>query len=450
MRLSTSNRQTEGFAEHGRTTVDYPGVVPPRWGRSGAARWFFDFGSWAKCGRSRRASRDKRKAFFATFKSKERYVDALATSLIHASLRSSHDMEEMIRANIVSSRGDIRRTVRTVCNWDFQQVKHDSATRAQIAILVLAHGHRGAMAGLKGAYSIYDSTSIRAYNAVLARWGATFRAPFSAQLVGVTLTAIVEGLALRSMADPNAVPDDLLGNVVIALLSSIADTADSHEHADDVIAPLADDVMRLYQAAQPDGLPADPRKAIIESARSQFGERGYYLTTLERIAATAAVPQAVLRSLFPNKVSIIVGALEPAVKEMAQQIHDDALLGLNERDMVLRHLGRLVSFASRHIEYVEALLMVVAHDTRTSPESAILIKKELDLPAILTSTIEAGQKRGVFAASASAYDLAALVTNALLLRFFTRRNDDPASHVQLIARTFLDGLVVSARSPNAV
>ncbi len=142
----------------------------------------------------------------------------------------------------------------------------------------------------------------------------------------------------------------------------------------------------------------------------------------------------------------MVGALAGGVREMARQVRDDAQLGLNERDLIIRHLSRLVSFAARHVEYVEALLFVVAHDTWASAESAVLVKEELDLPAMLVPTIEAGQERGVFARSASAYDLAALVTNALLLRFFTRRNDDPAAHVRLVARTFLDGLVVPVSS----
>ncbi len=211
------------------------------------------------------------KTFFKTFGSKERYVDALAASLVGAARPDVQNVDHLIEDALVSSRGDIRRTVRAVCDSCFQEVGHAAATRAGIAVLALASGHKEAMGSLKHAYGVYDSIGTRAYDAVIARWGASLRAPFSAQLVAVTLTAIVQGLVLRSLADPDAVPDDLFGNVVIALLSSVIDANHGHEHIDDEAAPLAAEVMRVYKASQVDCLPDDPRKDIIDAARLELG-----------------------------------------------------------------------------------------------------------------------------------------------------------------------------------
>ncbi|MBY8853816.1 TetR/AcrR family transcriptional regulator, partial [Saccharothrix sp. MB29] len=82
-------------------------------------------------------------------------------------------------------------------------------------------------------------------------------------------------------------------------------------HVDDAIAPLADEVVRAYRVDRLDGLPENPRNAVIAAARHEFAARGYYATTPDHIAARAGVPLTVLRQLFPVKASIVVGGRRP-------------------------------------------------------------------------------------------------------------------------------------------
>ncbi|SDI30998.1 DNA-binding transcriptional regulator, AcrR family [Actinokineospora alba] len=382
------------------------------------------------------------KTFFATFGDKGRYVDELLASLVEAPERVTRSLTDMVEKSFIQTKGDPRQTIRAVCAWDFQQVRQDPATLAQLATLVLAREHRGAMKKLRQAYAAYDDAGMKAYQAILARWGASLRAPFTAESMAVSLTALVEGLAVRHLADPTAVPDHLFGDVVVALIGSIVDTGQNHEHIDDVVGPLADEIMVTYEVALTDSLPEDPRSAVVDAARVEFAARGYFSTTLVHISVRSGVPLPVLKQLFPSKAMIVVSALRVPFQELKSQVGDDIALGITADVIVKRFLGRLATFAVRHIEYVEAFLMVVAHDTATAPETAIHVKRELDLPSLIEPVIAAGQRNGLFDDALASYDLAAALTNNLLLRCFTRRDDDPLTHAAVVGATCLRGLLV--------
>lgn len=380
------------------------------------------------------------KTFFATFKSKARYLDELVVALNEGPRRLAHDLVPMVESAFVETKGDPRRTVRTVCAWDFQQVIGDPTILLQLAALVLAQGHRPAMRKLREAYASYDDAGIKSYETILAKWGASLRAPFTAESVAVTLTALVEGLAIRRLADPEAVSDDLFGDAVVALVGSIVDTGQNHEHIDDVVAPLADEIMLSFEVRL-DGMPDDPRASIIEAADAEFAARGYFSTTLVHISVRAGVPVPVLKQLFPSKASIVVNALLPRFAELRSRIADDIALGLGPVDVVQRYLGRLASFALNKRPYVEAFLMVVAHDTAGSPETAVEVKRELNLPDLLAPVIETGQRQGIFSCDIEPYEAAAAITNSLLLRCFTRRDDDADRQASAVATALLQGLL---------
>jgi AcrR family transcriptional regulator len=134
----------------------------------------------------------------------------------------------------------------------------------------------------------------------------------------------------------------------------------------------------------------------VEAAEIEFGARGYFATTLVHISVRAGVPLPVLKQLFPSKASIVVSALRLPFEELRSRVADDTALGLSPTDILTRYLVRLAAFAVRKHPYVEAFLMVVAHDTALSPETAVQVKRELNLPGLIAPVIEAGQSQGVF------------------------------------------------------
>lgn len=85
--------------------------------------------------------------------------------------------------------------------------------------------------------------------------------------------------------------------------------------------------------------------------------------------------------------------------------------------------------------------MVVAHDTASSPETAVEVKRELNLPSLIAPVIETGQRQGIFSCDIDPYEAAAAITNSLFLRCFTRRDDDATSHAAAVAKALLRGLL---------
>ncbi|MGM1061143.1 TetR/AcrR family transcriptional regulator [Saccharothrix sp. Mg75] len=383
------------------------------------------------------------KTFFATFGDKARYVDELLLRFNRpVAPTAPGTLVDVIDHALAETKGDPRRMLRAVSTWNYEQVRGDPATLMQFATVVLARNHQGAMRRLRQTYAAYDRASVQAYRSMLARWSASLRAPFTLDQLAVVLTALVEGLSLRHLADPDAVPDTLLGDTVIALVGTLLDPEQGHSHIDDVIAPLADEVVRAYRADRLDGLPEHPRNAVVAAARQEFAARGYYATTPAHIAARAGVPLVVLRQLFPVKASIVVGALRPEYAELRSLLDDDLALGVAPRRLLRRHLERLAAFTLRNREFAEALLMAVVQDTDAAAADAV--HREIDLAALLVPVLDAGRAGGDFSADHDPAALAGTLTHGTLLRCLTHRGGTPAQHVDAVEALVLHGLLTRA------
>ncbi|GLZ40466.1 TetR/AcrR family transcriptional regulator [Actinokineospora sp. NBRC 105648] len=381
------------------------------------------------------------KTFFATFGDKGRYLEELLLSLTGTPHRAMTELARVVGESMIETKGDPRQAVRAVCRWDFQQVRHDPVSLMLLATHVLARDHPGAMKRLRGVYAHYDGIATDAYRPLLAHWGVALRSPFTMEMLAVTLTALIEGLTIRHRVDPAAVPEELFGDVVVALLGALLDIGQQHEHVDDVIAPLADQVMLGFTAAMPDVLPAHPRSALLAAARKEFAARGYFATTPAHIATRAGLSQAVVKQLFPRKSMIVLDALRGPYAELRSMVGDDIALGVEPVAALRRYLTRLAAFAIDHREFVEALLVVMIHDVAVSPDTAEDVERELDLPGLVVPVIESGRRAGVFAADLDPRELAAMLTHNVLLRCFTRRDDEPAAHAAAVEAAMLHGLI---------
>ncbi|MFJ7215992.1 TetR/AcrR family transcriptional regulator [Amycolatopsis sp. NPDC098790] len=388
-----------------------------------------------------RRSGVSQKTFYKTFGQKTQFVESMLSSLTVAPLRVTRELGEKVREQLVESGGDPRDTIRAVCAWDFEQVRADPSTILQLAIIVLGRDHDGAMKKLQQAYASYDEAGKSAYEAILARWGASMRSPFTPEKLAVVLSALVEGLVVRHLADPDAVSGELFGDAVLALVGSIVDTGQGHERIDDVIAPLARDVKVMYEAGQVDALPDNPRELVLDAARSEFGTRGYFSTTLTHISMAAKLPLRALKRLFPSKALIVVEALRPHVERLRQDTADDRTLGYSTAETVTRFLRRLATITTNDREYIDALLAIVAHETAAAPDVAVRVKADVDIPAILVPALRAGQESGELARLMSAEDAAAMVVNSLFLRCFTRRNETIDQQVSAVMAMLFQGLL---------
>ncbi|TFI42283.1 TetR family transcriptional regulator [Rhodococcus sp. 1R11] len=367
--------------------------------------------------------------FFRKFSTKADFLDKVVEQLARTSLPT--DVHETLRSQVTNNGASIRATVSALVALHFPAL----VDRKSITESLLDHVFSGPSSPtLASAYRVRDEAVLGAFEALFDPDGGAFRRPFTARTFAVTVNAIIDGFRLRSQADAASVSAEVMSDAVLAFLGAVVDTSGRHQHLDDV--------GEVGSPVEERPLPRDPRAAIVTAARDEFGKRGYFMTRMDDVADIAGVPRAACKTLFPTKPSIIVAALQNRVDRLRESVADDELLGLDELAILRHHMLRCAQLAADELEFMDALLVAVAHDTYGEPEGLISIKEKLNLPAIIAPVIARGQDSGIFRKGSSSIDLAAGITNTLLMRCFTRRQNSPQDNAKFVAELLLDGLGV--------
>lgn len=366
--------------------------------------------------------------FFRKFKTKSDFLAAVVEHLSRTPPPVA--IHDIVRAQMTNSGASIRASVSALVADHFPAIVDRKSTTASL----LDHVFRGpASAALAAEYRLRDDAVLDAFEVLFAPDGGAFRRPFTARSFAVTVNAVVDGFRIRSQVDAASVSADVLSDALLAFLGAVVDTSGHHQHLDDVVGEVG-------VSGEERPLPRDPRAAIVTAARDEFGKRGYFMTRMDDVADIAGVPRAACKTLFPTKPSVIVAALQSRVDRLRESVADDQLLGLDELTILRNHMLRCAQLAADELEFMDALLVAVAHDTYGEPEGLISIKEKLNLPAIIAPVIARGQDTGVFRTSSSPVDLAAGITNTLLMRCFTRRQNSPQDNATFVGELLLDGL----------
>lgn len=366
--------------------------------------------------------------FFRKFSTKADFLDKVVEHLSHTPLPT--DVHETVRTQATASGASIRGTVSALVALYFPAL----VDRNRVTESLLDHVFSGPSSPtLASAYRVRDEAVLDAFEALFDPDGGAFRRPFTARSFAVTVNAIIDGFRIRSQVGDKSVSADVVSDAVLAFLGAVVDTSGHHQHLDDVVGDVGVQV-------EDRPLPRDPRAAIVTAARAEFGKRGYFMTRMDDVADIAGVPRAACKTLFPTKPSVIVAALQNRVDRLRESVADDELLGLDELAILRHHMLRCAQLAADELEFMDALLVAVAHDTYGEPEGLISIKEKLNLPAIIAPVIARGQDSGIFRKSSSPIDLAAGITNTLLMRCFTRRQNSPQDNATFVGELLLDGL----------
>ncbi|CCH28854.1 helix-turn-helix domain-containing protein [Actinosynnema sp. NPDC047251] len=372
----------------------------------------------------------------------ERFVNDLLGTLAGHGARATEDLlgREVLRVFTPNQR-DPRRALRPLAEWDAKVVREDLGLRVRTLIATFARDHTGAVKSVRDEYDDLTGKSAAAYSVTLASWGGELRKPFTPKNIAVVLTALVEGMALRWLLDPKAVPEGLFGDAVVALIGSVVDVDQRHQHIDDVMEPITREVMRSYRMGVDGKVPNDPREAIIAAAKEEFAQRSYYQTHLNHIATHAGVPHGALKALFATKSEILDAGLNLIYESLQSRARDDQLVNRPPEERVPRHLERLATAATENRVWFDALMMRSIHELTHSPLEPTT--KPLDFPALLTPSIESGQSTGTFTNTLPAHDLATLLTNNVLLHALNRRAHNTPETASSVCTVLLDG--ISAR-----
>jgi AcrR family transcriptional regulator len=379
---------------------------------------------------------------FETHFRKEKYVDELLSSLVTESPRSTQaELVQRINDLMVKRKGDVRLAIRDLCKWDFEQVQSDPATLFRYFIAVFGRNHHGAIRAVRDEYKQVTDYGKSAYEQVLSHWGASLRKPFTSESIAILFTAIVEGLVIRWLLDPAAVSGELFGDAIVAFAGAVVDMNQHQEHIDDVIAPLADEMMREFRLSRREKAVDNPRQVITEAAKAEFAQRGFFATELTHIATTAGVELRTLKLLFPHKVDLVIGGLKPPFEKLRASVADNLAFELSVTEILEGFLKDLAALFVENRAMADALLAVLTHDVVHSPETVEHLKGGLDFPSLIAPIIETGQQAGVFSLTMAAPEVAAMLVNNLLLRCVTRRDCTVDEVVSEVGAVLLNGLL---------
>ncbi len=372
--------------------------------------------------------------FYRKFGTRSRYVEAVLIRLLETAPPLPVDVREPVRAALAAADGDRRRALDMVVQRHFDRVFDDTTGAHRLIAAACGPAMPRTAAAMLAAHHRSDAILLEIFDLLFAQRGATFRKPVTAKSFGVMLTALIDGLVLRHRADPRTVTPQLVTDAILTVLNSSVGNAQRHTHIDDALAAIT------HSRSRTRTLPAEPRAALLDAARREFTKRGYFMTSVETIAAEAGVPADAAFRIFPTKAHVIVGALKPAYEQLRQGIDDDLALGRDEITVIEQHFLRCARLVVQERALMDALMAVVAHDTYAEPEGLISIKRELGFPTLLAPVIAQGQRNGIFTDDQPAGDLAALLTNTLLLRCFTRRNASPEQNASFVSGLAINGL----------
>lgn len=371
--------------------------------------------------------------FYRRFTTKQAFLGAVLAELRAASPVTTDDVRAEVSEQLARPAGSGRSLVRVLTDRYFEAAADRTEIGKHLLAHVLAAGDVNTARAVRAQLRHRDELMLAGMEVAFGRSGNSLRAPFTVKSLATALTAVIDGFRIRANVDPATVTSGLVADTLSALLHGAVAAADQQERLEDVLAPRTQDPAT-------GALPREPRAAVLAAARAEFGARGYFAADMTAIAARAGVLVSAVRTLFPNKPQLIIGALRGHVAILSEAVDDDVLLGLDEITVLGNHLLRLAKLTATETEFMDALLVALAHDNRGETDGLLSLREEVNLPAIIAPTLAEAQRKGSIGRLAEPDELAATVTNILLHRCFSRRTISPEENTALVLELLLHGL----------
>jgi len=186
----------------------------------------------------------------------------------------------------------------------------------------------------------------------------------------------------------------------------------------------------------------ETREKILETAVKLFSSHGYADTSLAQVARAAHVSKALVLWYFESKEQLFRAALKHFLTPY--EIDDHALDGLNERQQVEKLIDDYYDFIAEHLYSVRFVLGQVVGGDKNSQELATRARELHTIyRGVLTTILERGCKKGLFASTVRPAEDATLIMatlNGLLLHQLVEEVDAAK------ARALLDRLRHSVRT----
>jgi AcrR family transcriptional regulator len=196
------------------------------------------------------------------------------------------------------------------------------------------------------------------------------------------------------------------------------------------------------------------RRALLDAADANFSTRGWARTRMEDIAATAGVSPASAYNHFASKHTLIGHVYAPLVAALVAQADRDRETGRPLRAALTDQVRALTRMTFRNRGLTAALWFAI-NDYAVGRPAGPFDPEDPDDPRVLVPVpdtvrglIGDGQSSGEFRRYPQADDVAAVVTNLLLIRSVNRPHEPPEQTAELLL-TVMFGLLKPELLQNA-
>ncbi len=122
--------------------------------------------------------------------------------------------------------------VRRFATDQYVEVLRDDLSRVQAVLWGLGHDNPMVRERFCNMYGDWTMRIAFGIQAVAMSIGREIVAPYTPQSLAVVMTGLIEGLAVRARVDPDAVPRELFGEVVVTLMYAVTRPTDPHTAPD--------------------------------------------------------------------------------------------------------------------------------------------------------------------------------------------------------------------------
>lgn len=160
------------------------------------------------------------------------------------------------------------------------------------------------------------------------------------------------------------------------------------------------------------------------------------------IARAAGVNEVTVYRLFGSKDGLAAACWLGNIEKLRRGIARDRRATSDPVERIRRYLNRLVRVAKSDGAVTDAMLLAVQAQTieRGSKISPLDPRAILPIPHLLATLVAEGQESGQIVASYPSFDIAAFLSNALLLRVMTRKGESAADCARFVGDMLLDGV----------
>lgn len=386
------------------------------------------------------AAEHHRDTFYRYWDSSAEFVSAWASHVLGKGSASLAATEPLLAALAATQPSEAEGLVRAAAELNFRASLHDDQLGARLLLLAASTAPLGSAVDatavrerFRAYYVGLNESVLPAYRAALRAWGRRLVPGFDLKEMAVVLTAVVEGLVQRWLVDPDSVPDHLFGDIVLLLLVGVT------EPTEPLVSPGPSFLDREPTRTNARGKRS--REALIGVARERFERRGYFTTTVADIAEQAGVSEATVYSHFGSKRGIAAAALAHLMEPLEAGMRRDSEGGLSVPDLIRGHLRRLAETLHRHHGLSGAFMEILIAVTETGPPVDPRDPRSVvPVPRVLVPVLERGKREGRVRTDLDTYELAAMITNAAMVRVFTRPLESPEAVADFVSKVVLDGV----------